>query len=295
VEEPFRLTSSPAEETSPAWSPDGGYIAFARALSAERFALVVIPQRGGPERVVSESFSPPLLVRMNAPSGPAWTPDGKSLVASGRESQQEPFGLFVISVATGEKRRLTSPPASSGDFSPAVSPDGRTLIFSRRDSETRADLYLQRLAPDWRTEGEPVQLPAAGAFNLNPAWTADGREIVFHTGVYGGGRIPWMVAPSKSATPRRIALPGSSAASPTISPRGDRLAYTASSFDTNIWRVDLSGSTGNPASRPSSSPPRGGSWSRTTRLTARRSPSCPIGRDHRKSGSATATDLTRRN
>ena len=37
-----------------------------------------------------------------------WTPDAKSLVVSDRNSENEPLGLFLLSVESGEKRRLTS-------------------------------------------------------------------------------------------------------------------------------------------------------------------------------------------
>src|ERR1022692_3490960 len=54
VEPPFRLTSDPATNYSPAWSPDGGFIAFLRELSHDQTDIVIVPQRGGPERILSE-------------------------------------------------------------------------------------------------------------------------------------------------------------------------------------------------------------------------------------------------
>ena len=54
VEPPFRVTGNPTPEFSPAWSPDGRFIAFLRRLGGEKTALILIPQRGGRERVLSE-------------------------------------------------------------------------------------------------------------------------------------------------------------------------------------------------------------------------------------------------
>src|SRR5271166_2017339 len=54
VEPPFRLTSDAAINYSPAWSPDGGFVAFLRELSHDETDLVIVPQRGGPERILSE-------------------------------------------------------------------------------------------------------------------------------------------------------------------------------------------------------------------------------------------------
>ena len=45
VEPPFRLTSGPALNYSPAWSPDGGFIAFLRELSHDQTDIVIVPQR----------------------------------------------------------------------------------------------------------------------------------------------------------------------------------------------------------------------------------------------------------
>jgi hypothetical protein len=44
---PSRLTDTPQREYSPAWSPDGLFIAFLRQISTEKVALVLMPQRGG--------------------------------------------------------------------------------------------------------------------------------------------------------------------------------------------------------------------------------------------------------
>ena len=50
VEPPFQLTNAAVIDRSPAWSPDGRFIAFIRELESKKLALILIPQRGGPER-----------------------------------------------------------------------------------------------------------------------------------------------------------------------------------------------------------------------------------------------------
>jgi Tol biopolymer transport system component len=87
VEEPFRLTDHPAPDLSPAWSPDGQTIAFARQLSPERVAYIVKPQRGGPERTVAEFTRPKGAIRTAlldwiSPSC-TWTADSQGLVVVG--------------------------------------------------------------------------------------------------------------------------------------------------------------------------------------------------------------------
>ena len=55
--EPHRLTTDPAADFSPAWSPDGRQIAFLRRLDAgdvERCGIYLIPALGGAERRLAE-------------------------------------------------------------------------------------------------------------------------------------------------------------------------------------------------------------------------------------------------
>ena len=83
-------------------------------------------------------------------SGLSWSPDGKFLAVSDRTSPEEPFAIFLVSVESGEKRRLTSPTQSLADHSLAFSPDGRTLAFIRQSASTIANIYLVQVA-----SGEP--------------------------------------------------------------------------------------------------------------------------------------------
>ena len=112
VEPPFRVTGNPAPEFSPAWSPDGRLIAFLRRLDGEKTALNLIPQRGGRERVLSEfDLSPP-----DSLEGRTWRglrmPNG--LQFPQREGRL--CGLFLVSVETGEKRKLTQPAGDSRGY-----------------------------------------------------------------------------------------------------------------------------------------------------------------------------------
>ena len=54
MEPPYRLTNDPAMDYSPAWSPDGRLIAFLRRSLAGKTAIMLIPQRGGSERILAE-------------------------------------------------------------------------------------------------------------------------------------------------------------------------------------------------------------------------------------------------
>ena len=70
-------------------------------------------------------------------------PHGQWLVIPDRNSAQEPYALFLVSVETGEKRKLTSPPKDLlGDVDPAVSPDGRAVAFSQGDRRGGRSIFI---------------------------------------------------------------------------------------------------------------------------------------------------------
>ena len=141
TERPLRLTTDRAKDFGPAWSPDGRFIAFGRLSGPLKAGIFVIPAIGGPERKLTETLAPhtrkpdPFL---------AWSPDSKWLVVSEHlDTQQQlirsplpesggpPASLFLCSVETGERRRLTTAPSGSlFDAGPAFSPDGRALALS---------------------------------------------------------------------------------------------------------------------------------------------------------------------
>ena len=237
-ETPLRLTTDPAPDLSPAWSADGRTIAFLRRLPGGRAAALLIPAIGGPERLVAEISEPAGILGVSFSL--AWGPDGKELVVVERSSPGDPFALFLLSTESGEKRRLTSPPAKSvGDFGPAFSPDGRGLAFSRRLGNSASDIYLLALAEDLTPNGEPQRLTFQNLPSWSPTWTPDGREIVYTSGWLVESSSLWRISVSRSGEPERLAVAGEGARLPAISRRANRLAYTKLSGDTNIWRLPL--------------------------------------------------------
>lgn len=226
-----QLTRNAVAEDAPAWSPDGRQIAFVRAGTG---IFLVSPLAGG-ERKVSDTHAPLLLKTM------AWTPDSQALVISEMTSSIC-ASLFRISVATGEKMRLTWPPEPSiGDGWPAVSPDGQTLAFARYSQDTSANIYLVPLAG-----GEPRRVTTDKASLFGLAWTPDGRQLVFSSdrgGMSRLWRVPVTSASQVAASP--VESVGDHARFPSISRPGTgasvRLAYQRFEVDLDIRRAELSG------------------------------------------------------
>ena len=221
---PLRLTSNPASEGTPAWSSDARYIAFCRELS-DHSEIWMVPALGGAERKLGESA---------ACRGLSWSPDGKFLALVDKKSPQAPYSIFLLSVETGEKRGLTSPPSESwGEFDPKFSPDGKTIGFVRAISAGRSDLYVVPVSTDGRPREEPRRLTFKGRI-FGVDWTADSRRIVYSwdsSGVY-----LWTISVF-GGTPERLDFAGENAASPSVSRAGNRLVYERGAYDTNIWRI----------------------------------------------------------
>jgi len=230
AEQPLRLTSNPAADTDPTWSPDGRDIAFLRQ-SAKNAGLFVVSSLGGAERKLADIFPYRPIVIGNTLS---YSPDGKFLVAPDKDSQEEPFGIFAIAVESGEKTKLTRPPAGSiGDLFPAYAPNSKTLAFVRSVSIAAADIYL--LSPG---ASEPTRLTFDNTSIRGLSWTSDGTEIVFASRRGGSNYSLWKIS-TADKTLERLTASERDVYSPTISHEGNRLSYTQSMSDANVWQLDL--------------------------------------------------------
>jgi eukaryotic-like serine/threonine-protein kinase len=246
-EPPLPLTRNPADEFGPVWSPDNRWIAFGRVLPGGKYAVVLISPIGGPERILTE---------LNYDTGEgvdlAWTPDAQWLAMGGVEKPDERTAIFLYSIQTGEKRRLTFPPADSqGDSCPAFSRDARVLAFFRFASWSSSDLYLLDLSPDLKPIGEPKRLTNRNRRAASPAWTVDGRSLIFSAWSGAAGSDLWKVAASGSSKPQRLGAIGTNGAYPAISQQRNRLAYSHTIDDDNIYRIEVPSPQGkvNPAQR----------------------------------------------
>ena len=239
---PRRLTSDAAVDVFPAWSPDGRSIAFIRE-QGDKQEVLLIPSLGGPERKIADTVADnSTFIFSWAPPYLSWSPDSKYLVTTDRASPGEPHSLFILSVATGEKRRLTTPPATAlADGNPAISPDGRTLAFVRIASHGNSQLYVLPLTADYKSAGEERHIDLSQPSVIGPAWTADGKEILCSVGQRWGEWRLWRVSISGSATAQPLASVGQDDSQPTISLQGHHFVYAHWTADLDIWRADVSG------------------------------------------------------
>lgn len=125
-----RLTSTPAVESNPHFSPDGNMIAFTSNRSGASAVYTVGVNGGTPTRLTWHPASS--MVR-------GWTPDGKRILyASSRDVAPASFErLWSVAHQGGPSDLLPAPRATSGAFSPS----GRQIVVDqvrRWDEEWRA-------------------------------------------------------------------------------------------------------------------------------------------------------------
>jgi Tol biopolymer transport system component len=229
---PKQLTQGEDSDVGPAWSPDGGTLAFER-IAEGRVEYIVIPADGGPERKVAE-FGPAAEAGSRIP-GVSWTPDGKSLVVTQTADKQLPT-LAVVTIEGGKVQRITNPPeGSEGDSMPAVSPAGDSVAFVRSTNDQGGDIWMCDL------KGENARrVTFDDKAILGIAWSRDGQELVYSANREGGWRL-WRIA-AAGGSPRQIVIAGRQAYYPAMG--RNRLAYTDSPTVSSIWRGSI-GSDGN--------------------------------------------------
>ena len=255
-----QITDIPGEETMPALSPDGTTVAFAARVNG---SWDLFSQRvGGRNRVTIAGdpnrnetgpvFSPDgqrlaffeldddggifvagatgESVRRVADSGfhPAWSPDGRSLAFSTEEiynpySRTGTSVLRAVDLESGAVRPITEPETFDG-AQPVWSPSGSRIAFWSNTNGQR-DLYTVAASG-----GAPVPLLVDVDLDWCPAWSHDGRYVIFASD-RGGSMNLWRIGVDESTgQPRGIPEPittgvQASAELPSFSADGTRLAF----------------------------------------------------------------------
>jgi tricorn protease len=168
--QPRRLTSSPANESLPVFSPDGSKIAFAGGYEGANDVYVVSVNGGQPHRLTWHPGN-------DTPIG--WTPDGSAVAfVSGRETDHgRSAQLYHVALAGGlpekqmEARIVRGAYSSDGDLAYIAFGSGYNGLFGGssgwkgyRGGTTPAINIMNA------SKTEVTTVDGAGATNFNPFW-----------------------------------------------------------------------------------------------------------------------------
>ena len=162
------LTSDPADENHPVWSPDGSEIVY----TSNRDGLPDLYVKN-----VAGSQRDRLLAKTNAGVPTSWTSDGRYIIYWDRTPDTGMDLWLVSSHDQSAPRSLLRTRFNEADG--AVSHDSRWLAYSSTDSG-RDEVYVQ----PFLREGPRYQVSSSGG--TAPRWSADGRELFYVT---AGGEI----------------------------------------------------------------------------------------------------------
>jgi TolB protein len=146
-------------QVEPSWSPNGAKIVFASRRDGGSHIYVMSADGSGTKQLTSGKHEN---------SAPSWSPNGKWITFA-RDNR-----LFVMTPAGEQLRRVTKT-LGGEEREPAWAPDGDSIAFVRREPGFTAR-EIWRVRPD----GTGLRrLTRLGASSYGPAWSRDGRRIVF--------------------------------------------------------------------------------------------------------------------
>jgi dipeptidyl aminopeptidase/acylaminoacyl peptidase len=134
--------------------------------------IFVVPASGGtPRQLTSGSHDH---------TGGKWTPDGKSIVFSGQQSddwQWRESDIYAVNVASGALKQLTT--RKGPDTAPAISPDGKRIAYTGYD--WTKDTWVDSKVYVMNADGSNARL-VSGDWDRSPQslqWAPDGSGVYF--------------------------------------------------------------------------------------------------------------------
>ena len=134
-----QLTSGDYDDSQPAWSPDGGRVAFVSNRSEEPDLNFNSDIWVVSSAVPEEGFNPLEQVTTNPgdDQSPAWSPDGTAIAHTSTVHPRQSYYAtqhLAVSSADGSDSRLLTEVLDRMIFQPAFAPDGESIWFLLEDS-----------------------------------------------------------------------------------------------------------------------------------------------------------------
>jgi TolB protein len=200
-----RIAASPLPIMSPAWSPDGewlAYVSFERRVSA----VFVQHRRTGKKTMVS--------ARAGINGAPTFSPDGKKLALTLSGSNGN-LDIYLLELANGQLTRLTEDPGI--DTEAVFGPDGNTIYFTS-DRSGSPQVYRLTVGSSER----PKRVTFTGSYNARPRVSPDGKQLAILTLDDGAYRIGLQDLATGTVS---VLSKGRQEESPSFAPNGAMLIF----------------------------------------------------------------------
>ena len=172
------ITTGPAYDWHPRFSPDGKTIAFTTDRGGTDNIWLMAADGSNPRALTSEKDD---YVRTAM-----WAPDGNYLIArkeTGKRGGIPPVELWMYHFHGGKGVKLTDKEEMNNASGPAFSPDGRYIYYSGRKGgfsyQPNISRGLWQIYRYDRETGDSVQLTSGIGGAVRPMITPDGKRMVF--------------------------------------------------------------------------------------------------------------------
>ena len=224
-----KLATKPAQDNSPAWSPNGKRLAVEASEGLDDFNIdiyLVKADGSGVKRITKE----PTLDRM-----PSWSPDGTKIafMKDSRSVQEPDTGdIYTMRVDGTDLRQLTD---DGSDENPAWAPDGKTVAFDRL---TKANGGIYTVNADGSGLRKLTD-PPEGFWDSEPSWSPDGTKIAFTRG--SARRVDVFTMNADGTHLRKLTGKTEGAYSPDFSPDGKRIVFVGWEGGNKLYVMNADG------------------------------------------------------
>ena len=220
--DPVRLTTDPADDFEPVWSPDDRLVAFYSSRTGGRDLYVMDTDGGNVEHVTSL----PTVERF-----PTWSPDGQRLAFA--STVGGPREDLYVTTRTGPGQWSTPVRLTTvGAAYPRWSPDGRWIA-----AISKGGLVL--VPGD--SAGPPVTVvtPSPNAVIAFANWGPDPRIVYYQSLDFSTGRWAIWSIPVGGGAPRELLGFDKGTGGVAFCTDGRRVFFTISSDDSDVWTMRL--------------------------------------------------------